>query len=196
MSKIDSSKSVTPSFTSHPSNSPYTVSCQAYISNSDNINCKYIATGALVFDTSNPAVPRILLIQRSQSDSWPGCWEIPGGGCDDEDESILHAVARELWEEAGLRASNIGALVGKPHFFLSSSGKQICKFNFLVDVYRSIDGRLEVKLDPVEHQNFLWANEEEVRARRVGNSDLKFTTKESEDTILEGFRMKMTARSI
>lgn len=44
----------------------------------------------------------------------PGCWEIPGGGCDDDDESILHAVARELWEEVGLTTTRIGPLVGNP----------------------------------------------------------------------------------
>ena len=49
--------------------------------------------------------------------------------------------------------------------FVTRSGKQICKFNFLVEVEKSADGRLEVKLDPSEHQRYVWASEEEVRVR-------------------------------
>lgn len=120
----------------------------------------------------------------------PGRWEIPGGGCDDDEESILHAVARELWEEAGLNAASIGPLVGKPHFFVSRSGKQVCKFNFLVEAEQITEGRLEVKLNPVEHQRFVWASEGEVRAREVGDVELEFTTRDLEDTVLEAFSFR------
>ena len=41
----------------------------------------------------------------------PLLWEVPGGACDFEDESLLHAVARELCEESGLRARRVEALV-------------------------------------------------------------------------------------
>jgi len=58
---------------------------------------------------SNP--PRVLLIQRAAHDSMPLRWETPGGGCDDDDISILHSCARELFEEARLRATTIGPLV-------------------------------------------------------------------------------------
>ncbi len=54
---------------------------------------------------------RILLLQRAPTDSMPLRWEIPGGACDLEDESLLHAAARELREEAGLRARTAAALV-------------------------------------------------------------------------------------
>lgn len=118
----------------------------------------------------------------------PGRWEIPGGGCDDDDESILHGVARELWEEAGLNAISIGPLVGNPHLFVSRSGKQICKFNFMVDAEKSADGTLQVKLDPDEHQRFVWASEEEVRTKKVGDVELEFTTGDLEATVLEAFR--------
>lgn len=83
-------------FASHPSTSPFTASSQTYLSNHPGAKYKYIATSSLVFDSSNYMSPRILLIQRSENDSSPGRWEIPGGGCDDDDVSILHAVAREL----------------------------------------------------------------------------------------------------
>src|SRR5947209_1199950 len=104
-------------FRIHPSASSFTDSQPAYLSKHSDPRYNYLATGALVFNTSDPSLPRILLIQRSADDSMPNRWEIPGGGCDDEDESILYSVARELWEEAGLRAKSISRPVGKAHFF-------------------------------------------------------------------------------
>ncbi|KAH8808625.1 NUDIX hydrolase domain-like protein, partial [Xylogone sp. PMI_703] len=127
-------------FTSHPSVSSFstadsiTTAPQAYLSNYPGIKCKYTAASALVFEHSNPTCPRILLVQRSQSGTRPGLWEFPGGGCEDDDRSILHAAARELWEETGLNARSIGPLIGKPHFTLGGSGKLLCKFSFLVQV--------------------------------------------------------------
>lgn len=52
------------------------------------------------------------------------------------------------------------------------------------------EGRLEVKLDPVEHQRFIWASEEEVRTRKVGDVELEFTSRDLEDTVLEAFRVR------
>ncbi|KIM99741.1 hypothetical protein OIDMADRAFT_146347 [Oidiodendron maius Zn] len=187
----------TPSFnfTAHPSNSPFTASSQVYISNQPGVKYKYLATGALVFDDSNSSAPRILLIQRSASDSMPGLWEVPGGGVDDDDESILHAVARELWEEAAISTVSIGPLVGNPHFFFSPSGNQICKFNFLVEA-KSVEGRLDVKLNPEEHQSFIWASEDEVRARKAGDVELEFTMTDLEATVLEAFRTRKEMEKI
>ena len=79
-----------------------------------------IAVGACVFRNADPAPAseggaarrdRILLLQRAATDSMPLRWEIPGGACDFEDESLLHALARELWEESGLQARAVRALV-------------------------------------------------------------------------------------
>jgi 8-oxo-dGTP pyrophosphatase MutT (NUDIX family) len=83
-------------FTAHPSTSSFAVPCETYLSNhsSEKFKYKFIATGALVFNASTPE--RILLIQRAAHDSMPSRREIPGGGCDKEDASILHGVAQEL----------------------------------------------------------------------------------------------------
>jgi 8-oxo-dGTP pyrophosphatase MutT (NUDIX family) len=177
-------------FTAHPSTSSFAVPCETYLSThpGEKFKYKFIATGALVFDASTPE--RILLIQRAAADSMPGGWEIPGGGCDKEDPSILHGAARELWEEAGLTAASIGPQVGDGHFFISRAGKMVCKFNFLVDAEKGAGGKLDVKLDPNEHQNYLWAAEEEVKARKVGDVELKFTTTEQEAVVLEAFRVR------
>ena len=147
-----------------------------------------IGTGALVFNTTASAKSLLLLIQRAASDSMPNKWEVPGGGCDDEDPSILYSVARELWEEAGLEAKHISSPVGEPHFFQTRSRRPVCKLNFLVQAQGSAnDGQLDVKLDAKEHQDFVWVTEEEVRAGRKGDLKIDFTDEGLAKTILVAF---------
>ncbi|KIV88186.1 hypothetical protein PV10_09105 [Exophiala mesophila] len=121
-------------------------------------------------DDASMVKPRakVLLLQRSQSDSMPTKWEIPGGGCDDDDPSILYSVARELWEEAGLKATRIGPVVGDVHTFSVRRGL-VGKFCFLVNVEstETDEGYPRVTLDPNEHMAYLWATEDEVIDGRV-----------------------------
>lgn len=131
-------------------------------------------------------------------------WEVPGGACDDEDETVLHAVARELWEESGLRATHIGPQVGEGRPFFTTRGRRMLKVEFLADVegqaVESKEGGKkksppEVKLDPDEHVAFVWATEEDCLAHKVGESVIKFTHDEQEESILEGFRMRRELRA-
>ena len=101
-------------FTSAPSLSAFRQPLSAFL----DANPAYdaIAVGACVFKpdptpASEGIKDRILLLQRAATDSMPLRWEIPGGACDFEDESLLHALARELWEESGLQARAVQALV-------------------------------------------------------------------------------------
>lgn len=174
-------------FSAHPSTSPFAVSQEKYLSQRPDERFQYVATAALVFDTRKGVDPRVLLLQRAAQDSMPNRWEVPGGACDDEDESILHGLARELWEEAGLKATYIEPPLGEPHFFTSRSGKRICKFVFMVQVEQDTDGHLDVKLNPEEHRRFLWASQDEVKAKKVGDVELDFTTQDLENTLLQSF---------
>ncbi|KXJ87938.1 hypothetical protein Micbo1qcDRAFT_215248 [Microdochium bolleyi] len=72
------------------------------------------ATAAGDNEDNKPPPPRVLLVQRAPHDSMPLKWEVPGGGCDEDDPSILHSCARELLEEAGLRATAVGPLIRCP----------------------------------------------------------------------------------
>lgn len=182
------------SYTFHPTLSSFTVTEHEYLRSNPSAQYGYIATGAVVFDAIDPLTPRVLLLQRSANDSWPNKWEIPGGGCDEEDRSILDGVVRELWEEAGLKAKCVEALVGTPQLLLSPTNNQICKFNFLVDAKGNADSRLEVTMNPEEHQKFVWATEAEVRCKRAGEIELNFTTKELEDTVLQAFEQLRVKR--
>ncbi|KAK8063901.1 hypothetical protein PG996_008553 [Apiospora saccharicola] len=149
-------------FTSDPSVAPFATSMAAYLA--ANAGFEGLATGALVFhsfpsnsssssSSSDPSGPtgatlenstdhdkqqeeedRILLVQRAAHDSMPLRWEVPGGACDDEDETVLHAVARELWEESGLRAAHIGPQVGEGRAFFTRRGRRMLKVEFLADV--------------------------------------------------------------
>ncbi|QDS68083.1 hypothetical protein FKW77_009996 [Venturia effusa] len=178
-------------FTNHPSVSAFAIPCEAYIANRKSEgNCEYgyIATGALLYDSATP--PRILLIQRASHDSMPDRWEVPGGGCDAEDRSILYSAAREVWEETGLVISHIGPKTAGEQLFTTRGGKVVCKFHFLVEVERTETGELDVRIDPDEHQAFVWATEAEVRAEKVGDLILNFTTADQLSAVLEGFGLK------
>jgi len=177
-------------FQVHPSASSFTISSNDYVSKHAELkaaNC-LLSTGAAVFSGSTPE--RILLIQRAAGDSMPNRWEIPGGACDDDDPSILHSVARELWEESGLAAVRVGPHFGRDDIFRSRSGKVICKLYFIVEIDKGDEDKLEVKLDLNEHQNFIWATEEEVKAKKVGDLELTFTTPTLEKNVLESFQIR------
>jgi len=201
----------------------------------------FLATGAIVFDrplpsndfpsksasAANPSgagarhgamapnqqPPRVLVIQRAAHDSMPLRWETPGGGCDDDDISILHSCARELYEEAGLRATTLGPVVrvgstsdseggvrdgghewGEDmggQFFRTRRGKLVCKFYFIAGVPE--ERAAEVVVDPKEHAGYVWVTEEEVRQKKVlgnqGRLDLEFTTQAQWEVILTAFKL-------
>ena len=179
------------SFTFHDSVSALNVPLKTYLTSHEEFDA--IATGALVFNSEN----RLLIIQRASHDSMPNRWEIPGGGCDLDDESILHGMAREVWEESGLVVSSVGRKIGSAegHVFFSRRGLRICKFTFEAEVESSEP----VRLDPNEHQNHLWVTEEECQNRKAERDgtviEIKFTTPAQEADILEGFRIRNAAKS-
>ncbi|KAF4453965.1 nudix protein [Fusarium austroafricanum] len=152
-----------------------------------------LATGALVFDAHN----RILLLQRAPDDSMPNKWEVPGGACDDSDDSVLYGCARELWEEAGLELRHIRHVIpdgmgGKPGaVFTNRTGKRFyCKFSFEVDVVNTG----VVKLDPKEHRDFVWATEDEVKAQRIGEREIPLTNSLMVRLLELGFSMRNVSK--
>ncbi|KAF7596908.1 hypothetical protein BBP40_011953 [Aspergillus hancockii] len=179
--------------------------------------------GGLVFSRSSPekskgdeseeGQPRVLLLQRALTDSLPGYWEGPGGGCEDTDETILAAVAREVVEESGLHVSRIVDLVGIEPWSKQKNGTMfhVVKFSFLVEVHEA-DGVFEeddgekqgekrvevegaviqrwedrVRLEPSEHSTYEWATEEEVRLSLEGKGKYKILEDEGRN-LLSGFR--------
>ena len=171
-------------FTYDPSLSEFAAPAKTYWQDHRAENFDFIATGALVFDTTHPE-PRVLLIQRAATDTHPNKWEVAGGACDAQDPSILYSVARELYEETGLIAKHIRAQIGEKQTFTSSKGRWIWKVCFWVKV---VEGG-EVRLAESEHQDFWWATEREVRGGEVkGKGSMDFTSQQQRGVILEGFR--------
>ncbi|KAL4960857.1 putative phenol 2-monooxygenase [Aspergillus stella-maris] len=101
---------------------------------------------ALDLENGDPSEPaqdknqlRLLLLQRSYEDSYGGQWEGPGGSCDPEDENLLDGVAREVFEESGLRVSRFVELAGKEEWVRERIGQIISavKFTFIVEVHEA-----------------------------------------------------------
>jgi 8-oxo-dGTP pyrophosphatase MutT (NUDIX family) len=179
-------------FTYHPSLTPFNITVKTYLSHHPSYDG--IAGSALIFSPQG----RLLILQRASHDSMPNRWETPGGAVDFSDPSILDGVAREVLEEAGLRTTKVLRLIGpgdgRTVFFTSRKGLKICKFTFEVEV----ESTEAVRLDPREHQDYLWVSEEECRGRRVEREgevvEFEFTGPAQEATILEGFRLRREAK--
>ncbi|KAJ5047667.1 uncharacterized protein L3040_003487 [Drepanopeziza brunnea f. sp. 'multigermtubi'] len=175
-----------PPFTYDPSLTPFAVPMSSYLSAlppSLSSSCpqpQAIATGALIFSsppststsTSTQPQPLLLLLQRAACDSRPHLWEVPGGGVDAADASILHGVAREVREETALTVTHIRRLVpwrepeggvGGGRVWSSSRGLRIVKFEFEVLVKEGEEGEgvPAVRLDEREHQAFMIRGEGE-----------------------------------
>ena len=66
--------------------------------------------------------PRLLLVQRAATErAFPNLWEVPGGSSEGTDPTVLHSVAREVFEETGLHLTRFVRQVGKGVEFTSSS---------------------------------------------------------------------------
>ncbi|KAF2489467.1 hypothetical protein BU16DRAFT_531756 [Lophium mytilinum] len=130
-----------------------------------------LAIGAVVYHKK-----RLLLIQRSATDrGFPNFWEVPGGGCEETDETILHGVERELLEETGLKAKRFVKLVAQLDWKDMRPGRtdRWAKVNVEVEVEGiEKEGDLEVVLAPEEHQAFVWATEEFVEEKTKDGTSL------------------------
>ncbi|KAK4446176.1 NUDIX domain protein [Podospora aff. communis PSN243] len=156
-----------------------------------------VASGVVVFNAED----RVLLVQRASHDSMPNLWEVPGGAVDEEDATILHGAARELWEEAGLVLTRINRFIPEGrqddryevkledlgYRFTNRAGtKLVCRFAFEAEV-ESCD---KVTLDPNEHQDYVWASEEEIRTQKIGDRGIPLTGPFGLSMLLTAFRLR------
>ncbi|KAM7184414.1 hypothetical protein V8F20_012237 [Naviculisporaceae sp. PSN 640] len=198
-------------FTYHPSLERFNISPQAYLA--ANPSLTDLVVSAILFDqplnqpaTGTPA--RTLLIQRAATDGYALYWECPGGGVElghnvqqghASDRTILTAVAREVFEETGLKVTDIQALIDDTCEFGNKKGTvKARKFTFLVDFERHSEAEEEVKvmLNPAEHQDVMWASEEDVlRGEEVGREaggggrKIAFAFEDQRERILEAFKI-------
>jgi 8-oxo-dGTP pyrophosphatase MutT (NUDIX family) len=103
---------------------------------------------------------RVLVVERSPNDSFPGYWELPGGAVEGH-ETCERAAERELEEETGivgLALEEISHTVRPPR--LPASVRYT-----LVDErgYRGTAGeRPRVRLSPGEHSRYRWVTRDEL----------------------------------
>ncbi|WP_280224506.1 NUDIX hydrolase [Nocardia farcinica] len=92
---------------------------------------------------------RLLVVRRVPDDYYGGMYELPGGGVE-TGESFAECVARELFEETGLRLRSIERFLGAIDY-ATRSKPRVRKFSFLVEAEPG-----EVALAPGEHDAFAW----------------------------------------
>ena len=116
--------------------------------------------------------------------------EIPGGKVDDTDETLLHAAVRELKEETGLTATRVLRKVAE---FTFHDGRPDRPTTWLKLIFEMEVEDLNVTLDPVEHQQYLFASEEEINNDLVGDVKLAYISPPNKNVKLEAFRLQKEA---
>ncbi|MGV9821268.1 NUDIX hydrolase [Nocardia xishanensis] len=92
---------------------------------------------------------KLLVVRRVPDDYHGGMYELPGGGVE-SGETFAECVARELFEETGLRVRSITEFLGGIDY-ATRTKPRVRKFSFLVEVEPG-----EVALAPGEHDAFAW----------------------------------------
>ena len=116
------------------------VPLQQFLEKHPSYSC--LAVGAFIFSISNVASlsnpPRLLQVQRSASErAFPNLWEVPGGSSELTDPTILHSVAREVFEETGLHLTRFIRQIGSGSEFVTgpkSRPKRWLKLHFEIEV--------------------------------------------------------------
>ena len=122
--------------------------------------------GAFIFTHTTPT--RLLLIRRAATErAFPGLWEVPGGGAELTDATLLDTVVREVAEETGLRVTEIVEFLEYLDF-RGGTGRGWRKHNFIVEVEKG-----DVVTDPAEHDEFGWFEEEEAEKLRATTESMR-----------------------
>ena len=154
--------------------------------------------------------PRLLLVQRAATEfAFPNLWEFPGGSSEASDPTVLHSVAREVFEETGLLVRRLNNLVGEGVEFVTGTGDNKntwLKLTIEVEVveipnHSHRDGptngasgetavdEVRITLDPEEHQQYAWVTEEDVR-RTPEEGGYEIMTEEQREVMLQAFGMR------
>lgn len=188
----------------------FTHSPAAFLAANKNIH-RLIAAAIIITSSTDTPVPKVLLLRRAPTDSFPLLWEVPGGCVDvDSDPSLVAAAARELWEETGLRARNVLRAVDMADPVPRPAGREdengeeaesyhvpggaMCLFRegettwgkttFLMEVESSEN----VVVRPEEHVEWAWVTKEEVTKGQFNDGkELDVVSEGVRRTVLEGF---------
>ncbi|MFH1299405.1 MAG: NUDIX hydrolase [Patescibacteria group bacterium] len=104
-----------------------------------------IVAGAIIFRTG-----KALLLKRTKGEFMEGLVELPSGTIE-AGEDILAGLIREVKEETGLETVSVDGYVNS-FDYLSQSGRKTRQLNFFIQATG------DVKINPSEHESFLWAD--------------------------------------
>lgn len=94
---------------------------------------------------------KLLMVRRVPDDFHGGMYELPGGGVE-SGETFAECVARELFEETGLRLSGITDFLGCLDY-ATRTKPRVRKFSFLAEAEPG-----DIALAPGEHDAFVWTD--------------------------------------
>ncbi|KAH7382559.1 NUDIX hydrolase domain-like protein [Phaeosphaeria sp. MPI-PUGE-AT-0046c] len=147
-----------------------------------------LCTGVVVFNGDG----KLLLVQRAADEkAFPNMWEIPGGKIDDTDETLLHAAVRELKEETGLTATRVRRKVAEFTFEDGRPGRPVV--TWLKLIFEMEVEEMHIALDPVEHQEYLFASEDEIVNDLVGDVKLVYISPPNKQVKLDAFKLSREA---
>ncbi|KAE8369794.1 NUDIX hydrolase domain-like protein [Aspergillus caelatus] len=130
--------------------------------------------GAAIFQNPTSENRSLLLLKRaSHETAFPNAWELPGGHVEQTDETVAHAVAREVLEETSLTVSEIIGEI-EPMTWESKT-----KSNFQLNYVVTVQPGVTVQPNPDEHSDWLWVQE--------GQTDSLYMTVEMRKVVQNAF---------
>lgn len=178
-------------YNGQPSVDPFEVSTNTYLTQYPEI---YGVVSAAIVIRNH----RVLLVQRASNDDCPNLWEVPGGTAN-RDETIVQCAVRELQEEAGLAALGVISMIGEFEWSekkpaRNGYGWRDWKiFVFLITIDDAV-GNVEIKLDPLEHQAYLWATEADIKEGLCDGIKLERISSNQKEAILAAFEISKPNR--
>ena len=179
-------------------------------------DCERLVVGAFIFRHVPEAKPAILLVQRASTESFPNAWEVPGGSAEDFDPTILHSIAREVFEETGLHLTRVVREVGKGLRFVTRFKCLKLSFEIEVSEIKQVSAKeaslhkshsqmgsskaedeyeVPVTLDPAEHQRYAWVAEEDIKNPGQSIEKLSFIAQDQQQAMLAAFESHRTAEN-
>jgi 8-oxo-dGTP pyrophosphatase MutT (NUDIX family) len=105
---------------------------------------------------------RILVVERSPNDSFPGSWELPGGAVEGH-ETFERAAHRELEEETGISDHDLEEISHTVRPPVLPGSVRYALFDERAFRVR-VEVRPRVRLNPGEHSRHRWVTKEELEA--------------------------------
>lgn len=104
---------------------------------------------------------RLLLLKRSDIETEPGCWGVPGG-CIESNEPPLKGAHRELFEETGLILSSQTPLLPLGPLYFRKPEWELVFHLYTV----KLPDLLPITLSD-EHSTYLWTSTDEMRSLKL-----------------------------